>query len=316
MKYNTLGKTNIKVSQICYGSLTLGPLQSNLDIKEGAKLIIHAYENGINFIDTAQSYMTYKYIKEALKTIPREKLVIFSKSYAYDISTAKTALEGALEELDTYYIDGFLLHEQESEHTLRGHFEATEYFLQMKEAGIIKSFGISTHMVNGVKGAIESGYVDVIHPLFNKEGLGIVDGNSQDMYHQIKLAHKKGIGIYSMKPLGGGNLIESYDDAMNFVVQKQHIDSIAIGMQSKDEIDSNIAFVQGQSVSDEIKNRLRKVNRKLLISDWCTGCGKCVKRCIYGALTIENNVAKVDQDKCLLCTYCSRECPDFCIKVI
>lgn len=316
MKYRTLGNTNIEVSRLCYGSLTLGPLQSNLTVDEGSELIIYAYEKGINFIDTAQSYLTYGYIKRALETIPRDKMVVFSKTYAYDKKSAEIALVQALKELNTDYIDGFLLHEQESEHTLRGHYEATEYFLKMKEKGYIKSYGISTHMVSGVKGGIKSGYVDVIHPLLNKAGLGIADGSVEEMYEQIKIAHSNGIGIYSMKPLGGGNLIESYKDCMDFVLEKDEIDSIAIGMQSRDEIDSNILMLEGKAIPGELRDKLRAVNRKLLISDWCTGCGKCAKRCSYGAITIINNRAVVNQDKCLLCTYCSKECPDFCIKVI
>lgn len=316
MIYNELGNTGIKVSKLCYGSLTLGPLQANLDLSMGAELIRHAYLNGINFIDTAQSYQTYKYIKEALKTIPREKFIIFTKTYAYTEALAKEAFEEALEELGTDYIDGFLLHEQESEHTLRGHYEATEYFLKMKEKGHLRSFGISTHNIAGVEGAVKSGYVDVIHPLYNKASLGIGDGTHEQMYEAIKKAKEKGLGIYSMKPLGGGNLIDSYENALGFVLEKQHIDSTAIGMQSINEIEANLQMLSKGYVDSEIKANLKKTNRKLLISDWCIGCGNCASRCNYGAITIVNKRAVVDYSKCILCSYCAKECKEFCIKVI
>lgn len=316
MLYSELGKTGINVSKLCYGSLTLGPLQADLSLKQGAELIKYAYELGINFIDTAQSYQTYSYIKEALKTIERDKYVIFTKTYAYDKKMAEEALEEALRELGTDYIDGFMLHEQESEHTLRGHYEATEYFLKMKEKGYIRSFGISTHHVAGVEGAIKSGYVDVIHPLYNKASLGIADGNKDEMYASITKASQKGIGIYSMKPLGGGNLIDSYEEAFNFVTQKPYINSTAIGMQSKEEILANVTMLENGSVDVGLKEKLKKVNRKLLISDWCIGCGNCVRRCNYEALSIIDGRAVVDYSKCILCSYCAKECREFCIKVI
>nr|WP_250160186.1 aldo/keto reductase [Caloranaerobacter azorensis] len=75
MEYRNLGKTNIKVSRICFGSLTMGPLQANLPIETGANIIKYAYERGINFLDTAELYDNYEYIKEALKTIPRENIL-------------------------------------------------------------------------------------------------------------------------------------------------------------------------------------------------------------------------------------------------
>ena len=65
MKQNALGNTGIQVSKICFGSLTMGPLQRNLSTFEGASLIEYAYERGVNFIDTAELYETYAHIREA-----------------------------------------------------------------------------------------------------------------------------------------------------------------------------------------------------------------------------------------------------------
>ncbi len=102
-----LGKTNIEVSRLCFGSLTMTPFQANLSIKEGAELIQHAYKSGINFIDTAEIYDNYKYIKEALKGIDRKDYVIVTKTYAYSKELAKESLDLALKELNTDYIDIF-----------------------------------------------------------------------------------------------------------------------------------------------------------------------------------------------------------------
>ena len=49
--------------------------------------------------------------------------------------------------------------------------------------------------------------IEIIHPIVNKEGIGIQDGNIEDMLTAIEKAYNKGKGIYGMKPLGGGHLI-------------------------------------------------------------------------------------------------------------
>ncbi|NMA49701.1 MAG: aldo/keto reductase, partial [Tissierellia bacterium] len=96
MEKRLLGKTGIEVSRLCFGSLTMTPFQANLSIEEGAELIRYAYQKGINFIDTAEIYENYEYIKEALKSIRREDYVIATKTYAYTEELAKISLEKAL----------------------------------------------------------------------------------------------------------------------------------------------------------------------------------------------------------------------------
>lgn len=317
LKYNVLGKTKFNVSKLSFGSLTISPLQRDLSVNEGAKLIIEAYEKGVNILDTANLYENYPHIKEALKSIKREKFHIITKDYCYDKKTAKISLEKALKELGSDYVDGFLLHEQESEHTIRGHYEALEYLFKMKEKGYIKSLGISTHFIEGVKGAIKySDILDIIHPIVNISGIGINDGNINQMIDAIKLAKEKNFGIYAMKPLGGGRHINDYEKALDFVLKISELDSIAIGMQNSLELEMNILKFNGLDISMDLKNKLTKNKRRLNIASWCVGCEKCVRRCKQNALYIENNKAKVDMNKCVLCGYCMKECEDFCIKII
>ena len=311
----SLGKTGIEVSRICLGTLTMGPLQRNMPVESGAKLINFALDRGINFFDTAEIYRNYDYLKEGLKE-RRNKAVIYTKSYAYDKMGAEKSLAKALKEIGTDYIDIFLLHEQESEHTLRGHQEAVEYFLKAKEKGLIRAFGISTHCVEGVKGAIKHSGIEIIHPIINFAGLGILGGSKEDMLQQMKIARLAGKGIFAMKVLGGGNLINDFDKAIKFARELDCADSIAIGMQSEEEITANLQYFSEGKIGVEIKEKLLKTNRKLLIEDHCIGCGKCLERCSYEALTLVNGKATVRYDKCITCGYCAGVCPDFCIKVV
>lgn len=315
MERHRLGTSNIEVSRLCFGSLTMTPFQADLSIEEGAYLIRYAYERGINFLDTAEIYENYAYIREALKGISRDDFVIATKSYAYTEEMARKSLEKAMKELDTDYIDIFLLHEQEGPETIRGHLEAVEYFIKAKEEGKIRAFGISTHRVAGVRATMAYKEIQIVHPLINKRGIGIIDGSVDDMIRAIGEISQMGKGIYAMKVLAGGHLISEVEDAFSFVKGISHIDSIAIGMQSVDEIQGNIELLEKGYISDEIKERISRRRRRLIVADYCIACGRCVERCRQDGIRIEGDRA-VPNKNCLLCGYCATVCPDFCIKVI
>ncbi|SDY46425.1 4Fe-4S dicluster domain-containing protein [Proteiniborus ethanoligenes] len=316
MESRILGNTGIKISELCFGSLTIGPLQANLDIYHGGQIISHAFNNGINFIDTAEIYENYLHIREALKTVNRKDIVIATKSYSYSKETAEKSLMKALRELNTDYIDIFLLHEQESKHTIRGHYEAIEYFLKAKEKGIIRAIGISTHRIEGVVAATQYSEIEVIHPIINKLGIGIQDGSVDDMLIALKAAYNSGKGIYGMKPLGGGHLIKDVEDSIRFVKGIPYLHSFAMGMQSKDEVDANISLVNNGYIPKDIKLKIDKKERRLHISDWCIGCGSCVETCKNGGIKLIDNKAVPIMESCVLCGYCAPKCPEFCIKVI
>lgn len=315
MDYRMLGGTGIKVSRLCFGSLTIGPLQANMSIDEGSNVIAAAFERGVNFIDTAELYKTYPYICKAIKG-RRQDIVISTKSYAYTKDGAEQSLMKALDEMNTDYIDIFSLHEQESEHTIRGHYDAIEYLIKAKEKGLIRSIGISTHAIAAVKASAKYREIEVIHPIINKAGLGIIDGSIEEMLDAVANVSKEGKGIYAMKALGGGNLLKQSNECFDFVLSKPYIDSVAVGMQSIAEVINNIMVFEGQEAAESIKNELKQKTRKLIVDFWCTGCGSCTEKCGQKAIKVINGKAVVDNKKCILCGYCSAHCPNFCLKII
>lgn len=314
MEYIKLGKTGIKVSRLCFGALVIGPLQANLPVGAGADVICRGYELGINFVDTAEIYGTYPHIRESIKRWGR-KPVVSTKSYAYTMEGAASSLEKARKELDLDVIDIFLLHEQESRLTLKGHREALDYFISRKQKGIIRAVGVSTHNVEVVEACSEMPEIDVIHPLINMSGIGIGDGTAEEMLAAIQKAYDAGKGIYSMKPLGGGNLISLFDESINFVLNVPNIHSVAVGMQTTDEVEMNVRIFEKREVPEELRARVKNRRKKLHVDYWCEGCGKCVKRCKQGALEIADGKALVKAESCLLCGYCAGACPHFAIKI-
>lgn len=297
-------------SKLGFGTLTLSPLQKNMEVEEASELLYYAYEQGINFFDTAEIYLNYTQLKAFLQQVPRREVVIATKCYAHDKVTAQLSLDKALSGLGTDYIDFFLLHEQESVHTLRGHDQAIEYFLAKKREGLIRQFGISTHFVRGARAAIEDERITVLHPIINLNGIGIADGSRLEMEQAITEFHLSGRFIYAMKILGGGHLLKDYKAALNYALSLP-VDAHVIGMQSSAEVDYNVRAFKGNIPEQAINS-----DRRLHIHDWCRRCGNCVRICQQKALHLDEHRAVVDPDRCTLCSYCVRVCPDFCIKVI
>lgn len=315
MEYRVLGSTGIKVSRICFGALTIGPLQANLPLREGADLIRYALERGINFIDTAKLYGTYTYIRRALQGWPGD-VVIATKSYDYTWEGMAKSLEEARRALNRDYIDIFLLHEQESPLTLEGHKPALEYLWEAKAKGWVKAVGLSTHSAGLIKYAAEREDVEIIHPIVNCRGIGLLDGSVADVLSNLQIAAGKGKGVYGMKPLGGGNLITCVKEALDFVFGLDSLHSVAMGCKMKAELDYNLAVLAGEKPSAQVEAAVKKAPRRIHVEEWCQGCGACVKKCPYGLLAVKDGKACLIRQGCVFCGYCGSACEQFAIKVV
>jgi aryl-alcohol dehydrogenase-like predicted oxidoreductase len=310
LDYVILGNSGLRVSKLCFGTLTMSPLQRALDIDTGADLLKSACNLGVTFFDTAEIYGTYAHLKKAF--YGNEDVVISTKSYSYDIKTAKKSLDKARAGLGRDHIDIFMLHEQESEATLRGHREAIDFFLKMKQQGIIRAFGVSTHFAACVEAAAKHAEIDVIHTIYNIRGLGVADGTREEMEAAVKSAYEAGKGIFAMKPLGGGHLCGGAGEAFAYAAGSPYVHSVAVGMQTAEEVEQNCAYFSGSR--DIVFSR--KENRRIMIHDWCEACGNCVKVCGSGALSIKEGKVAIEQQLCIFCGYCGAACPQFAIKVI
>lgn len=314
MEYRELGQTGLQVSRLCFGALTMGPLQRGLSPLEGSKVLRRALDLGVNFVDTAELYQTYEHIRLALQGFEgRQTVVVATKSYAFTREGMYESIERALQGLGLESIPIFMLHEQESSHTLRGHWPALEVLWEAKKSGIIQACGISTHHVQGVLAASAIPEIDVISPLINSTGIGIQGGSREQMLQAIAHASALGKGILAMKPLGGGHLLATWSAALDYLLAKADIHSIAVGMKTIDEVEHNIAYFQGRR--DVPKPPV--TTRLLHVDEWCIGCGACVEACPNGALQVlEGRARVVSREQCVFCGYCGASCPEFAIKVI
>ncbi|MBN1411036.1 MAG: aldo/keto reductase [Spirochaetales bacterium] len=316
IKKRKFGNTGIEVTELCFGTLPMGPLQMDMGIEEGSEVIASALDKGVNFIDTAQMYGTYAHIKAALKKTS-VKPVIATKSFASSYQNMERAVEEALSAMELDCIDIFHLHAARTDDKVFSErAEAFQCLLDYRKKGKIRAVGLSTHSVKAVNKASAMDGVDIVFPIINKTGLGILQGTLQDMLAAIARCVAAGKGIYLMKVLGGGNLINDYYGSMEFAMSLPGWSSIALGMVSEEEVEFNIRyFVEGKI---EEAPRLTGVKKKFIAMEVvCNACGTCIEKCPSQAIVAgENGKAFIQEELCTLCGYCVNECPQFAIRMI
>lgn len=315
MVKRTLGHTNISVTPVGMGTLTMGFSQKNLSVENGADIIVHAAKRGINFFDTAQYYDTYRYLRPALDEIKKQGIempVICSKTLETDYDGTVSAVKECLRELNIPFVDIFLLHEVRGQEDFYQRKGAWQALTNLKKEGLIHAIGISTHHVDACLKMSEIPECDVVFPLINKAGLGIRDGNNpgtrEDMERAIRKCHEAGKGIFTMKAFGGGNLIEDYRNCLDYASQVPGNDSVMIGMADASQVDRAVEYFEHRLP----ENYVPDVSGKRLMVDQsdCEGCGTCKNRCVSQAIFWnDQGLAEIDPAKCVHCGYCAPVCP-------
>ncbi|MCM2357896.1 MAG: aldo/keto reductase [Geobacteraceae bacterium] len=316
MKRIPLGNTGMHISPLVFGTLPLGPLQAGLSPEEGGRLIRHALELGVNLLDTAELYETYPHIRAALDGYAGE-VYLASKTHAADAALARDHVERALRELGRERLDIVHLHGARLADPFAERAEVLEELLKMKGEGKIAHVGLSAHYISAVRKAAEHPEIEVVHPLINQTGMGILDGTAAEMAEAIAACSRSGKGIYAMKALAGGNLIAEARQSLRYVLGIAGVDGVAVGMLSIGEIEANLALFAGAEPDEAVWETLEKRRRRLRIMDrFCKGCGFCVTACTNDALAIVDGKAQVDEAACILCGYCAAACPEFMIRVV
>ena len=316
MKRNRLGNTDIFVTPIGLGVLTIGNTQLDLPLEEGAEIVRYAYEKGINLFDTAQYYETYPYIREAFKDIDMsydnpDRPIIASKSLDHTYEDMEKAILECLEELGLERIDIFKCHEVRQEPDWSDRAGAWQCLIDYKKKGVVGAIGVSTHHVDITEMMADIPECDIVFPLINYAGLGIRKGagpgTAEEMEAAIRKCLEAGKGVFAMKAFGGGNLTDTYMKSLNYV-RDLGCHSIMIGMGNKREIDDIVRYAEGQ-LPEDYQPETR--NKKIHIDQGdCESCYACIERCPNKAIYVnDSGRADVNYDVCLTCGYCAPVCP-------
>ena len=244
MKYTTLPNTDIKVSKICLGSMTWGNQNTEA---EGHEQLDYAFENGVNFIDTAELYpvpataetqgRSSKIIGNWLKkTGNRDKIILATKiagpgDYTAHIRTSgfkgnsiKEAIDLELKRLQTDYIDLYQLHWPERTTNIFGirdykHNEKDQWKDNFKEVlesldkevkkGRIRHFGISNEKGWGTMRYLhESEKNNLPRPITIQNSYALINRTFEaDM---AEIAIRENIGLLAYSPMAFGVLSGKY----------------------------------------------------------------------------------------------------------
>lgn len=206
MKYNQLGSTDLKVSEVSLGTWVIGNEWGHVDEKDALDAINHAIDKGVNFFNTADIYgagrseiLLGKVLKERSEDIRiatkfgRKDNFADLSNYTYD--KVKEYCELSLQRLGKDAIDLYQIHCPSTEVLEdKGVFTVLE---DLKKEGKIRYYGVSVETDEQGKFVLENTQASSLQVIVN-----ILRQKPLD--HMIKLAHEKNVGILARVPLASG----------------------------------------------------------------------------------------------------------------
>ena len=235
-----LGNTGIEMSRMAMGTGTRGFGGSSnqtrqLGIKGVSDLLRAAYDEGINFFETADQYGSHPHIKEAMKKLEREKLVLLTKTNSTTYKDVKSDLERFKTELGTDYFDIVLLHavtDPEWNKNMKGAMEALS---EAKEEGTIRAHGISCHSIGALETTADEPWVEVDLARFNPGGVAM-DADVPKVQEVLTRMKKNGKAIIGMKVYGQGKLADKKDECLEFHTGAGLMDHFTLGIESYEQL--------------------------------------------------------------------------------
>lgn len=248
----TLGKSGMKVTRLAFGTgSNNGHVQAALGQQEFTRLIHYAYDRGIRFFETSESYATPAMLGEALKSLPRE---------SYQLMTKVTTDEGVdpLKRFDemrrssqTEYFDILLLHWQHNSDWTARTANWQEGILEAQSKKIIRTRGASVHGLPALRLMPGNKWLEVAMIRMNHNGTRMdgpdyqVDNNPanrDEVVEHVQQVKREGMGVISMKLVGDGTFTRHEDRqaAMRFAFKNAGVDCVTVGFKNTREIDEAI----------------------------------------------------------------------------
>lgn len=231
-----LGNTGIEVSRLAVGTGTNGwagrsDQTRGLGIKGLARLLQEAYSKGVIFWDSADQYGTHPHLKETLKYVPREKVVILTKTHATTEAEMKADLDRFRKEIGTDYIDVMLLHNMMDADWPEKKTGAMNIISQAREDGTIRAHGVSCHSLKALKTAAKTDWVQIDLARINPAGM-VMDASVPVVIEVLKEMKTAGKAVMGMKIIGAGKLSSRIDESLKFALSQEYVDCFTIGIQN------------------------------------------------------------------------------------
>jgi 1-deoxyxylulose-5-phosphate synthase len=249
----TLGKSGIQVTRLAFGTGTNnGHVQAALGQQEFTRQVRYAYDHGIRFFETAESYVTPAMLGTALKGLPRDSYVLMSKVTTDEGVDPARRFDDMLRTSQAEYFDIMLLHWQHTDNWTSSTQRWQDGILEQQHKKTILSRGASVHGLPALRQMPGNQWLQIAMIRMNHNGARM-DGptwednnnpaNVPEVVEHVKQVRNQGMGVVSMKLVGGGQFTNSHTDraaAMKFAFQNARVDCVTVGFKSTQEIDEAI----------------------------------------------------------------------------
>jgi predicted aldo/keto reductase-like oxidoreductase len=269
----TLGRTGLKVTIVSFGAM----------LTPEYEVIRAGFDLGINYVDTARRYLSGRseeVVAKALKGI-RDKVYVATKT----LSTSQTKkeiladVEASLSKLQTDRIDVIQLHSLTSRD--RAFIpETREAYLELRKAGKVRFFGITTHtnqaeVINAVVDDPDK-FFDVVLVAYNFK-------SNPEIKQAIARAAKAGIGVVAMKTQAGGyktdalGPVSPHQAALKWVLQDPNVTCAIPGMKDMGMLGEATAVMRMKLTARD--ERILERYGEAIDPYYCQLCGKCEPLC-------------------------------------
>lgn len=303
---------DLKLSALGMGAMRLPVMDGDdgrIDEQAAFDMVDYAFEQGINYYDTAWGYhngQSELVMGRALKRYPREKFYLATKFPGYDLANmdkVKEIFEKQLEKCQVEYFDFYLFHnvcEMNIDAYLDEKYGIFDYLVKQKKAGRIHHLGFSAHGSYEVMERFLKAYGQEME--FCQIQLNYMDWEFQDAKKKAELLSRYHLPVWVMEPLRGGRLAKlSQEDeeklkalrpdetipawAFRFLQSIPQVTMVLSGMSNMEQLKENIrTFQEEKPLTDQEKKELLEIADQIVKKSGvpCTACHYCVSHCPQG----------------------------------
>jgi aryl-alcohol dehydrogenase-like predicted oxidoreductase len=248
----TLGGSGVKVTRLAFGTGTMsGRVQRELGQEQFTSLVRYAYDHGIRFFETAESYRgMHEMLGVALKGVPRDSYRLMTKVTTHQGVDPQKKFDELRKMANTDYFDILLLHWQHVASWPTDTAQWQDAVLEAKSKKIVSGYGASVHGLPALRQCPGNKWLEVAMIRMNHKGVRMDAedynteglGNIPEVVTHVKQVRQQGMGVISMKLIGEGSFTNREDRkaAMRFAFNNAGVDSVTVGFKNTAEVDEAI----------------------------------------------------------------------------
>lgn len=247
-----LGKSGVRVTRLAFGTGSFsGQVQREVGQEGFTRLVRHAYDRGIRFFETAETYgEMHKMLGIALQGIPRESYQLMSKVTTRSGVDPRTKFDELRRLAKTEYFDIMLMHWQHTSSWPADTHRWQDGILEAESKKVVIGRGASVHGLPALRQVPTNPWLQVAMIRVNHKGTRMdaedynTDGlgNVSEVVSHVHAARKTGMGVISMKLVGEGTFNkEDRQKAMRFAFKNAGVDCVTVGYKNTGEIDEAIS---------------------------------------------------------------------------